>query len=198
MFRWTLVRSVDPLARILEALKDAVSMIPSSSEPASGDSRGRAQVLGKAAALKAAAVSGTLAMPPGPAGLLTIIPDLFFIWKIQGQLVSDVAAAYGKTAFLTREGMVHCLFKHAAAQALRGIVVQSGERLLIRRASSELFERALGRVGVGISERLASRALSRWLPVLGAVGVGAYAYYDTTQIAKTAIEAFESDLAIAA
>src|SRR4029077_14445615 len=125
-------------------------------EGASDDSRGRAKALGKAAALKAAAVSGSLAIPPGPAGLLTLVPDLFLIWKIQGQMVSDVAAAYGKTAFLTREGLMHCLFKHAAAQAVRGIVVQGGERLLIRKASSELFERALERVGVSVSERLAS------------------------------------------
>jgi hypothetical protein len=198
MFRWTLPPGVEPLVRVLGAIQDAVSLIPSSSEPVSGDSNRRAQVLGKAAAFKAAAVSGALAMPPGPAGFLTIIPDLFLIWKIQGQMVSDVAAAYGKSAFLTREGMVHCLFKHAAAQAVRGIIVRSGERLLIQRASSELFERALERVGLSISERLASKALSRWVPILGAVGVGAYAYYDTTQIAKTAIETFESDMAIAA
>jgi hypothetical protein len=112
-------------------------------------------------------------------------------------MVSDVAATYGKTAFLTREGMIHCLFKHAAAQAVRGIVVHSGERLLIRRASSELFERALERVGITVSERLASKALSRWLPVIGAVGVGAYAFYDTREIARTAIETFSSEMAIA-
>src|SRR5437016_7297245 len=153
MFRRMLAGTRDPLARILGALEDAVSTIPASSERASGDSGGRAKALGKSAALKAAAVSGALAIPPGPAGLLTLVPDLFLIWKIQGQMVSDVAATYGKTAFLTREGMILCLFKHAAAQALRGIAVRSGERLLIRRASSELLGRALERVGVSVSER---------------------------------------------
>jgi hypothetical protein len=190
--------TLEPFARILSALQDSFSAIPSSSEPVSPDPIGRAHIIGRAASFKAAAISGTLAIPPGPAGLVTIVPDLLLIWKIQGQMVSDLAATYGKTAFLTREGMIHCLFKHAAAQALRGIVVRSGERVLIHRASSELFERALQRVGVSISERLASKALSRWLPVLGAVGVGAFAYYDTTQIAKTAMETFESDLAVAA
>jgi len=192
-----LMDTLEPLARVLSALQDAVSTIPSSSESATSDSRGRAIVLGKTAALKAAAVSGTLAIPPGPAGILTLVPDLYLIWKIQGQMVSDVAATYGKTAFLTREGMLHCLFKHAAAQAVRGIVVRSGERLLIRRTSSVLFETALKRAGVTVSERLASKALSRWLPVIGAVGVGAYAFYDTREIARTAIETFASDMVIA-
>jgi hypothetical protein len=31
------------------------------------------------------------------------------------------------------------------------------------------------------------------LPVVGAVGVGAYAYYDTTRVAVTAIRLFEQD-----
>ena len=31
---------------------------------------------------------------------------------------------------------------------------------------------------------------SRWLPVIGAVGVGAYAYWDTSRVAKTAIDLF--------
>ena len=34
------------------------------------------------------------------------------------------------------------------------------------------------------------KGVSRWLPIIGAVGVGAYAYYDTRQVARTAIELF--------
>jgi hypothetical protein len=134
-------------------------------------------------------------MPPGPAGLLTILPDLALVWKIQGQMVADIAATYGKAAFLTREGMIHCLFKHAAAQAVRGMVVRVGQGNLIRRASAELLNAVIGRVGANVAERIASKALSRWLPVLGAVGVGAYAFYDTRQIGETAVEMFESEVA---
>jgi len=32
---------------------------------------------------------------------MTILPDLFGIWRIQAQLVADIAAVYGKTGFLT-------------------------------------------------------------------------------------------------
>jgi hypothetical protein len=85
----------------------------------------------------------------------------------------------------------------SSSTPVRGIVVRSGERLLIRRTSSVLFETALKRAGVTVSERLASKALSRWLPVLGALGVGAYAFYDTREIARTAIQTFASDMVIA-
>jgi hypothetical protein len=41
-------------------------------------------------------------------------------------------------------------------------------------------------VGVSISQRLAGNAASRWIPLAGAAAVGAYAYWDTMQVAKTA------------
>jgi hypothetical protein len=34
------------------------------------------------------------------------------------------------------------------------------------------------------------------VPLLGAVTVGAYAYFDTAQVAKTAIDLFERDIVI--
>ena len=41
-----------------------------------------------------------------------------------------------------------------------------------------------------ISQRLIGKGISRWIPVFGALGAGAYAYYDTSQVAQTAIELF--------
>jgi hypothetical protein len=43
---------------------------------------------------------------------------------------------------------------------------------------------------------VATRAASRWLPVVGALGVAAYAYYDTGQVAKSAIELFQQDVEV--
>lgn len=175
---------------LLKALKKLLSVIPSASRTGGGDVESRPRALVGAAALKAAALSGTLSLPPGPAGLLTILPDLFLIWKIQRQLVADLAAHYGKTVFLTRESMLYCLFKHGASQALRDVVVRAGQRVLIRRATLGTLEK----VGVSVGRRMASKAMARWLPIVGAVGVGAYAYYDTAQVGRTAMSLFTEDL----
>ncbi len=188
--------SSETVARVLRALRDTVSSVPSSSERPGQDRAAQAEGLCRSASLRAAAVSGALSMPPGPAGLLTILPDVLVVWKIQAQLVSDLAAAYGKSVLLTREGLLHCLFRHAAAQAVRGMVVQAARGFLIRRASAEVFDAALRRVGLSVAERVAGKALSRWLPVVGALGVGAFAYYDTRRIATSALQIFESDLAL--
>jgi hypothetical protein len=112
------------------------------------------------------------------------------IWRIQAQMVSDIAAAFGRHAELGREQMLYCLFRHTAAQAFRDLVVRMGDRLLFRRMSHAVVERIAKQLGVKLSRRAVGEGVSRWLPVIGALGVGAYAYYDTGQVAATAIELF--------
>jgi len=180
---------------IPKILQQLIEYSPFSSETASTDPKVRSRKLGSVAAMKAAALSGALAMPPGPLGLLTLIPDLIGIWRIQAQLVADIAAVYGRTTWLTREGMLYCLFRHGAAHALRDVVVRSGERLLIRQVTLRSMGSLLEKVGLRVSQRLTAKSVVRWLPIIGAVGVGAYAYYDTGEVAKTAIETFEAELA---
>ncbi len=92
--------------------------------------------------------------------------------------------------------MLWCLFRHTAAQAFRDLVVQVGDRLIFRRMSYSVAERVAKQVGVKITQRTLSKGITRWLPVIGALGVGAYAYYDTGQVARTAIALFESDVAM--
>jgi hypothetical protein len=48
-----------------------------------------------------------------------------------------------------------------------------------------------GAVGGRVAKQTAAKGLSRWLPVAGALGVGAYAWFDTERVARTAIELFE-------
>jgi len=177
-----------------EILHRIIEYVPYSGETATSDPEARARKLGNIAAMKAAAFSGALSMPPGPLGLLTLIPDLLGIWRIQAQLVADIAAVYGKTVYVTKKSLLYCLFKHGAAHAVRDIAIRSGERLLIRRVTLQATDTLLRKIGVRLTERLATRAVTRWLPIIGAVGVGAYAYYDTGEVAKTAIRTFESDL----
>lgn len=181
---------------VAKAILEFVSRIPDSDVPRAG--KGSAEEtcrqLASAAANKAAITAGSLALPPGPLGWLTVLPELVAIWRIQGQLVSDIAAAYGKTAKLGREQMLWCLFRHTAAQAFRDVAIRVGDRLVFRTAATSVLQRVAGRIGVSVSKRAVGKGISRWLPIVGALGVGAYAYYDTGQVAKTAIDLFSGDV----
>ncbi|MDM7913741.1 MAG: hypothetical protein QUU85_00540, partial [Candidatus Eisenbacteria bacterium] len=171
-----------------------ISRIPASKAVAERTPADRSKLLILHASSRAALTSATLSIPPGPLGLATVLPDLMAIWRIQRQLVADIAALHGKTARLGREEMAYCLFRHAAGQVVRDVVMRAGERYVVRRTSMEMLRSMLRRVGVSISERAAGRAASRWLPVVGAVGIGAYAYYDTAQVGKTALAFFAADI----
>ena len=145
-----------------------------------------AERLARSAAKRAALVAGSLALPPGPLGVLTVLPDLFLIWQTQRQMVADMFAVYGRTAELTRTSMLYCLFRHAASHVLRDIVVRSGQRFVVNQLSSRALSSAAGRIGVAVSQRVIGRAASRWIPLAGAAAVSAYAYWDTLQVARTA------------
>ncbi|MEY4736174.1 MAG: hypothetical protein RL302_493 [Pseudomonadota bacterium] len=176
---------------IAQALLGLVVNVPTSSQTRARLSLPAAQSLTRAAARKAALTSGTLAMAPGPLGLLTLLPDLVAVWKIQAQMVSDIAAVYGKQGTLTQEHMLYCLFKHTASQAVRDLVVRAGERYLVKHATLAVLQQIARKLGIIVSKKVIGGGISRFLPVLGAMGVGGYAYYDTIQVAATAIELFE-------
>ena len=142
--------------------------------------------IAREAARNAALVSASLALPPGPLGMLTVLPDLFLIWKIQRQLVADIFALHGRTVELTRTHMLYCLFRHMASQVLRDVVVRAGERAIVRQLSSHALTSTLQSLGLTVVQRLAGTSVSRWVPLAGAAAVGAYAYWDTLQVARTA------------
>jgi hypothetical protein len=135
-------------------------------------------------------------LPPGPLGWLTILPEMIAVWKIQAQMVADIAAFYGKKGNLTQEQMLYCLFKHTASQAVRDLVVRVGERMIVKRATLHVLQTVAERVGAKVTQRVIAKTASRWLPVVGALGVASYAYYDTGQVARIAIDLFEQEIEV--
>jgi hypothetical protein len=181
-----------------EAVLALVLRVPDSAEPMLEQPSSRAHAIARQAARTASLISGSMALPPGFLGWLTVVPELVGVWKLQAQMVSDIAGVYGKSKTLGREQMLYCLFKHVSAQLFRDVVVRVGERVVVRQTSLKALQSLAQQVGVQISKAVISKGASRFVPLLGAVGVGAYAYFDTLQVAKTAVELFERDTVIEA
>jgi hypothetical protein len=179
--------------RIAGALGDLISEVPQSSELVSLHPKTRAQYLADVAAWKSAAIAGSLAIVPGPMGILTIIPALGQIWRIQRQLVADIAACYGQTPALTPTVMVYCLFKHGAATVFKETVVQLGGRMLVREASLRVFQKIVEKISINVTQRVIGQFISRWLPLVGSAAIAAYTYRDTKKVAGTAIDSFERE-----
>lgn len=186
----------DPRQRLGDVILDLVLRVPESSESELKQPNARAHVIARTASRQASLLAGSLALPPGFLGWLTILPELVGVWKLQAQMVSDIAALYGKTPTLGREQMIYCLFKHVSAQLFRDVVVRAGERYLVRRVSLGFIQAMARTVGATVTQKMIGKGVSRFVPLLGAVGVSAYAYYDTAQVAKTAVELFSSEITL--
>ena len=180
----------------LDLLENLATSIPSSTEQPNADPQQRAAEIIRVAGLKAGALSATLAIAPGPMGMLTVIPDLIKVWQIQQQMVADVAACFGKTAQLNRQMMVYCLFRHGAAMLLRDVVARVGERVIVKQASLRVIQQTLRRIGVHVTQKAVGKTLSRWLPIVGPVLIGGYSLVDTRNVGKTAIDTFSRQIEI--
>lgn len=180
----------EPGNRLARFLLDLVADIPSTAEHHAPGPDERARAIAAAASNRAALTAGSLALPPGAFGWVTLLPELYVIWRIQAQMVADIAGAYGATAQLRREQMMYCLFRHAMAQAVRDLVVRVGGRVLVQEVPLRVIERVAAKIGIGLSRGLVGRGVARWVPVVGACGVGLYARHDTHQVARTAIALF--------
>ena len=167
-------------------IERVISHVPAPKTHQVPDPDRAADEIARAAARQAALLSGSLALPPGPFGMVTVLPDLYLIWKTQRQMVSDIFGLYGRSAELSRTHMLYCLFRHAASQVLRDVAVRGSQRVVIRQLSGGALRNALGGVGRFVTQRVAGNAAGRWIPLAGAAAVGAYAYWDTLQVAKTA------------
>lgn len=177
-----------------KVLKEVVLDIPESQKKKSADPKETARGLAAEAARKAAAYSGALAIPQGPLGILTMVPDLVIVWRTQAQLVADVAAVYGQSDRLDKELMAYCLFKHVSADAVKDIVVRAGERVIVSPTTVIAFYRVLNMIVGQFLAVMAGRFMMRWLPILGIAGLAAYSFKDTKRVGETAIETFSAKI----
>jgi hypothetical protein len=184
--------------RVAHAIVHFLGHVPDSDLRRHADPDAAAREEGLRAARRAALAAGTMALPPGALGWLTVLPEMVGVWHIQAQLVADIARLYGRSATVTPEQVMYCLFRHSAAQAVRDLAVRTGERLLVRQASVRVIQVAARKIGLKLSQRAIARAVARWIPVAGAVGVGAYAYYDTREVGRTAAALFAGEVALGA
>lgn len=167
----------------------------------------RSREITQKACAKAAAVSGSLALPVGPLGMLTVLPDLVLVWRIQAQMVVDIAAAFGHPKPLTEQQLATCLFSHVAGTASRefekSIPIEheqrAGSTLLdlldsaTRSGGRDVALRVTRQVGQALVERIAKRTVSRIVPLAGVAIVSTYAALDTKEVARTAVEMFSGE-----
>ncbi len=80
------------IGTLTEGLMKLVMLVPTSAEVIADDPHARSLELMHNASTKAAGISGSAALVPGPLGMLTLIPDLLAIWSVQRLRKSSMGA----------------------------------------------------------------------------------------------------------
>lgn len=177
--------------QLADAILALVVQVPASDEPTQQHPAERAHAIARATARKASLLAGSLSLPPGWLGWVTVLPEMVGVWKLQAQMVADIAAVYGQHHALGREHLLYCLFKQLSAQLFRDIAVRMGERMVVRPTTLKVLQTLAQKLGGMLAVAALRKGASRFVPLLGAVSVGAYAYYDTLQVAHNAVALFE-------
>jgi len=102
----SIIPASGPSDEVSGAIERIIAAVPVPRTQPVDDPAQAAERIVKRAARQAGMLSGSLALPPGPLGMLTVLPDLYLIWQTQRQMVADVFALYGRTAELTRTHML--------------------------------------------------------------------------------------------
>ncbi len=175
-------------------LTQVISQVPEPRLSGSPSDEDYIRKLIKHSALKSSSVSAALAVPGGVVGLVSALPDIAMVWRIQSQLISNIAAAHGKSAQVTREQMLWCMFRQMAVGVMKEVIVQQGSQYLVRTMSDKALKSILGKVGHGIVRSQGSRAMGKVVPLLGSVSAGALTYYDTWRVGRNAHRLYSGEL----
>ncbi len=148
------------------------------------------------ASWKAFAVSTAAALPPGPVGWATIVPELIAITKIQMNLIYKIAKYYGKENQINST-IVMLIFANEAGLAVgRQVVRKVGTRVIINALGSRALRPIAQKIAAKIGARITQKALGRWIPFVLAPIFGAFSKSMTTRIGQEAINFLKDDFEV--
>lgn len=140
-----------------------------------------------------AAISGGAGLIPGPWGMMAVVPELALVIRNQVQMIYDIGVAHGKEAQITRELLLG-IFVTAMGSGATSLLTIQGGRLLVKRASLRVIQKIILWLGGKITQQALKKAISRWLPVVGAAAMAAWTGWMTKNIGKKANELFQLEI----
>jgi hypothetical protein len=139
-------------------------------------------------------ISTAAALPPGPFGLVTLLPALLAVTKVQMNLIHRIAAYYGKAGKVNTT-LILLVFANEAGLAVgRHVVTRVGTRLLVRTLGEDSARSLARGVAARIGARLTQKAIGRWVPLLIAPLFGRFSKKMTIRIGNEAVKLFSQDI----
>lgn len=155
---------------------------------------GTPEEMTRKAAWQAFVISTTAGIPPGPFGMMTILPELLTITKIQINLVYKIAKFYGKVQQVTTPILLHILATALGIVLGRNLLEKIGTRIVVKALSTQSIKILAQKLGVRITQKVLARIGGRWIIFISAPIFGAFSKMQTTRVGNAANEIFSSDI----
>jgi hypothetical protein len=145
------------------------------------------------ASWKTFGISTAAALPPGPFGLATILPELMAVTKIQMNLIYAIAAYHKKEGKLNSTLVLLIFANEAGVEVGKAVAKQMGAKLIIKTLGSRSIRAIAQKIGIKITARITQKAVGRWIPFVLAPIFGAFSKAMTTRIGEEANRLFSQD-----
>lgn len=132
-----------------------------------------------------AVVAAAANLIPGPLGMVAAVPEILVVLRNQTEMIYDIGVAYGQERFMRAE-LVVGLLTNAVGGSTTSLVMVQGGKLLVRRASLRVMQKVIAMLGGQITQRVLKSMIGKWLPVVGAAAMAAWARYTTKQLGEQA------------
>jgi hypothetical protein len=146
------------------------------------------------AAREAFLVSSAASLPPGPAGMLTLVPEFVAVTRIQVNLVYRIAKYYGREGSVDRVTLLLVFGQAFGIGAGRIALREAEKRLVVRLLQERAGRTLLERLGARVGRRMALAGLGRWIPLVSAPVFGLIARSLTRKIGAHAQKHFSCPL----
>lgn len=140
-----------------------------------------------------AMIAGAAGLVPGPWGMLAAVPEIIAVIRNQSKMIFDLCVALGKHQHIRAELVIGVLMSSMGSGGTSLIAVQGG-KLLVKRASLRVMQKVIAMLGGKVTQQLLKSMVGKWLPVVGAAAMAAWARYSTKKLGEKAVELLKHDI----
>lgn len=136
---------------------------------------------------RCALIAGGAGLIPGPFGMAAAIPEIILILRGQINMIYDLAVAHGRKAVITKE-LLLAVTMSAMGSSSTGLIAMHGGKVLVKRASLRVIQKIVQMLAGKVTQQLLKSMIGKYLPVVGAAAMAAWARYSTKKVGEKALE----------
>lgn len=140
-----------------------------------------------------AMIAGAAGLVPGPWGMLAAAPEIIAVIRNQTTMIFDLCIAFGQHRHVRPELVIGILMSSMGSGGTSLIAVQGG-KLLVKRASLRVMQKVVAMLGGKVTQQLLKSMVGKWLPVVGAAAMAAWARYTTKKLGEQASELLTKEI----